>query len=594
MNKVMQFTIPFIAACLMLGTLIYAAEASSLATAAPSQSTSDGVILVTTLEDELNSDGDCSLREALEAANTNTPVDACGTGDVLTDTITFDVAGIITVTNQLSVNAGGPLVIDGGEVITTSGSGTTRVWWAETGSMLTLKRLVVADGYVGNDNGAGLYNNSGNLTINQCDFVGNHFTISDSVHYYGGGIYSIGGILNVFDSRFERNGSEDKLSHGGGIASINTTGQILRTTFQNNSSAGCLDGIPCSHPGGGGYYQSNASVTIRDSIFISNTALFGGGGISNEWGPLTITNSTFSGNSGSIGGGIDNNGNMTITYSTFFGNSGGGIFNTRHITISNSTFFGNTGGGMNNSGDLTITNSTFSANSSGDGGGIYNGGHITITNSTFSGNSAEYNGGGIANEPRVIGFGNVSITNSTFTGNNAVNYGGGIYNMGLDLTITNSTFSANSADGGGGGIYNYLFPGPPPPPLSLTLTNTIVANSPSGCDCVGPIIDGGYNISSDDTCSFDPANSSKPNTNPLLGPLQDNGGPTWTQALLWGSPAIDAGDNAQCLPTDQRGITRPLDGNGDGLAVCDIGSFEVNEPLYSQNPQFLPLVVKTP
>ena len=130
----------------------------------------------------------------------------------------------------------------------------------------------------------------------------------------------------------------------------------------------------------------------------------------------------------------------------------------------------------------------------------------------------------------------------------------------------------------------------------MTLTNTIVANSLLGGDCGGDylITDGGHNISSDDTCGFSPANGSMPNTDPFLGPLQDNGGPTWTQALLWGSPAIDAADNAKCPPTDQRGITRPLDGNGDGLAVCDIGSFEVNEPLYPPDSQFLPLVVKIP
>jgi hypothetical protein len=73
---------------------------------------------------------------------------------------------------------------------------------------------------------------------------------------------------------------------------------------------------------------------------------------------------------------------------------------------------------------------------------------------------------------------------------------------------------------------------------------------------------------------IDPANGSMPNTDPLLGPLQDNGGPNWTHALLPVSPAIDAGDNAKCPPTDQRGFYRPIDGNDDGIAVCDIGSFE--------------------
>jgi CSLREA domain-containing protein len=126
MKKILQFSIPFISACLMLGMMFYLAGSYSRASAAPSLSTLDGAILVTTLEDELNSDGDCSLREAITAANTNTPVDTCPGGDeVITDTITFNVAGTITVTSQLVVSAGGPLVIDGGDVITTSGGGTT-------------------------------------------------------------------------------------------------------------------------------------------------------------------------------------------------------------------------------------------------------------------------------------------------------------------------------------------------------------------------------------------------------------------------------------------------------------------------------------
>ncbi len=381
MNKIIRISIPFILAFLFIGVLIGLVGVSSRVAAAHILSIHDGAMLVTTLEDELNSDGDCSLREAIEAANENIAVDECSSGDIFTDTITFDVAGVIAMTSQISVTAGGPLMIDGGDVISTSGGGTTRVWWVETGSDLTLQNLVVMDGYVGNDNGAGLYNNGGGLTIDQCDFVGNHFTISDSVHYYGGGIYSEGGILNVFDSRFEDNGSVDKYSHGGGIANINTTGQILRTTFQNNSSVGCHQGIPCTHPGGGGYYQSGASITIQDSIFISNTATHGGGGIYNG-GYLAIANSSFSGNRGGYGGGLTNGGDVTISNSTFLGNIGSGIYTWGDTTISNSTFIGNKGSGISNTGYLTITISTFSENKD---SGIYNNGTLSIDSSTFCG-----------------------------------------------------------------------------------------------------------------------------------------------------------------------------------------------------------------
>jgi hypothetical protein len=133
--------------------------------------------------------------------------------------------------------------------------------------------------------------------------------------------------------------------------------------------------------------------------------------------------------------------------------------------------------------------------------------------------------------------------------------------------MTNSTLSENSAPNGGG-IYNFSG-------NEVTLDASIVAYSPSGGNCAGdPVIDIGYNIEDTDTCGFGPANGSMPNTDPLLGPLQDNGGPTWTHALLFNSPAIDAGDPVNCPPTDQRGVARPIDGDSDGAAVCDSGAVE--------------------
>jgi hypothetical protein len=104
----------------------------------------------------------------------------------------------------------------------------------------------------------------------------------------------------------------------------------------------------------------------------------------------------------------------------------------------------------------------------------------------------------------------------------------------------------------------------------LHLKNSIVAASPSGGDCVdfGLLTTNTNNLIEDSTC--DPAVMG----DPLLGPLADNGGSTETMALGFGSPAIDAGDDASCAATDQRGTTRPKDGDGDGTAYCDIGAYE--------------------
>jgi CSLREA domain-containing protein len=199
------------------------------------------------------------------------------------------------------------------------------------------------------------------------------------------------------------------------------------------------------------------------------------------------------------------------------------------------------------------------------GGAIYNdSGTLIVANSTFSGNSASA-GGAISN----VG-GTLTVSNSTFSGNSA-NSGGVLGNNGI-ATVTNSTFSGNSASSAGvivndTGINN-----------TFHLRNTIIANSLSGGDCTTPPDTNINNLIEDGSCS--PALSGDPN----LGPLQDNGGPTHTMALLSGSPAIDAGDDTSCPATDQRGITRPQGPH------CDIGAFEVEvQSIYDFSGFFSPV-----
>jgi len=329
-----------------------------------------------------------------------------------------------------------------------------------------------------------------------------------------------------------------------------------------------------------------------------------GGGIWNE-GTLTMDNCAISDNSStSNGGGIANDGTLTMDNCTISDNSsganGGGVANTGMLTITNSTISGNTasskqssGGGIANTGMLTVTNSTISGNQSNhgtflsgqsSGGGIANfdSGTLTITNSTVSGNQSvggqqSSYGGGIANSDAAM----LTITNSTISGNGSSTQsvgghssGGGIANFNsATLTITNSTVAGNTTivSGNfancGGGIFTE-------DGSTTTAGSTIIArnNGPNGPDLCGPVISQNYNLvgNNADATITPPQPSDLIGTpgapiDPLIGPLQYNGGPTFTRALQSNSPAVNHGDSA-APATDQRGYYR--------AGVADIGAFE--------------------
>ena len=210
----------------------------------------------------------------------------------------------------------------------------------------------------------------------------------------------------------------------------------------------------------------------------------------------------------------------------------------------------------------------------GTGGAIGSvGGGFEITRSLVTGNQTPSGNGGAVG---ADGGADSTITNSTIRSNTAQNVGGGVEVAGLTLSIVNSTITGNSATSSGGGIYRS---NGGPPFGSITLRNTIIAGNTSGIagqgNCVGVDFANptslGHNLEDTDTCGLNQPGDLK-NATSLLGPLQDNGGPTATQALLPGSPAIDAGDNTGCPASDQRGALRP------GGSACDIGAFELATP----------------
>jgi CSLREA domain-containing protein len=210
------------------------------------------------------------------------------------------------------------------------------------------------------------------------------------------------------------------------------------------------------------------------------------------------------------------------------------------------------GGGIANSGVLMILSSTISGNKTDEsGGGIYNTGSLLLRYSTLAGNQAVNWGGGIANDA-----GTVEVINSTLSGNSVDSSGGGIGNYNGTITLSNSTFSDNSAAMDGGGNINNRIG-------TLNYANTILANATGGdcfnSDTIGTNI---ANLVEDGTCSATLSGD------PKLAALANNGGPTWTRALQFGSPAIDAGDGATCESVDQRGVSRALYGQ------CDIGAYE--------------------
>jgi len=288
--------------------------------------------------------------------------------------------------------------------------------------------------------------------------------------------------------------------------------------------------------------EPKVPVTLSGMTFRNGAGQEDGGGIYNCFGTLTVIDSIITRNR-------INSGNGSFGY-------GAGIYNCPSST-------------------LTLINTTVSNNSALIGGAICNGGTLTIINSTLSGNEARQQmGGAIAN------YGNLTVTNSTFSGNIARrslvgSLAGGILNGGLfqsagTLAINNSTFSGNVARGGkGGGLFNVKG-------STVVLQNSIVTNNTGG-NCSGPLTSNGYNLSSDSTCDFDSTGDLN-DTDPKLGRLRNNGGPTRTLALLPGSPAIDSGNPSGCtdgkghlLKTDQRGEPRPDKEDSSG---CDRGAYE--------------------
>ena len=272
--------------------------------------------------------------------------------------------------------------------------------------------------------------------------------------------------------------------------------------------------------------------------------------------------------------GISNDGTLKLDDVGINGNRRGVRSTTfTSVTMTNSTVSGNgPRGGIESFGTMIIRNSVISDNVEdwdGYGGGIKNIGSMVVENSTISGNYASLGGGGLHSRD------DIKVINSTISGNRTDGSGGAFYLIAFDpMKLYNVTIAANEAPAA-----SAIF-------ISATsdnsqVTNTIIADNLGGNNCgiYGDLTSLGGNLGDDSTCNLVHP-SDMTNIDPLLGPLEDNGGAAATHALLDGSPAIDA-VAAGCfdilsrpLLDDQRGRSRPNDGNGDGIVACDIGAYE--------------------
>lgn len=414
------------------------------------------------------------------------------------DTINFAVSGTITLTSGgLPINKNIMISGPGADQLSVDGSQAIAVFGVFYGSAATISGLTARNA------GSGVLND-GTVTVTNCVLRGNS----------GAGLYNVG-ILTASNC-----------------------------VISNNS--------------GDGLYNGHATLSVSDCIITANS--YSGIYNYNSHGP---SSSVEHGNDRRDANKIDrpSTGDLTIVNTIISDNSEHGIYNDGgFVTILNSTLTGNSagqasgGGGISigsfkTPGDVTIINSTISGNSaSGAGGGIaISYGGVTLVNSTLNGNLAGDAGGGIEND-----YGGVDVTNSTISGNSAGKIGGGIASSGR-VQLTNSTISGNSA-GSAGGIY-YL---QGQYPVTNEISNTIFNAGALGENIINngaTVTSHGYNITSDDGGGVLTGPGDQINTDPLLGPLQDNGGPTFTHLPLLGSPAIDAGDPNFVAPPfrDQRG-----------------------------------------
>jgi len=535
--------------------------------------------------------------------------------------ITFGCDGVITLTSTLNITQ--PTALDGtGRYVTISGGNAVRLFYIAPGVTFSVTNLTLANGLclvnsgtpgTPADGGA-IYNDGGTVTLVACTVTSNSAQTSiDGGLGRGGAIFNNSGMLSLFQSAVLNNAAvgggralgtfEVGSGLGGAIYSTNGSVAIVGCDITSNLCSAGSSYEGAGQATGGAVFQMSGLMTVTNSRFAFNQAL--GGNARSSIGP----------GGAAYGGALAaSGGSITIQYCQIFANNatggdagyhnpagpvfGGAVYSAATLTAADSSFSGNQalagngtinptgqsrgqdgyGGAIYNSGLAVLNCCSVSSNlvnggtaldafplsnadgGNASGGGIYNDSQFNATNCTVALNVAV---GGMGHGPGVTG---------TALGAGVFNEAAGTF-IGINLTLASNSCSSpalsipfGSGQGTATGSQVANTNG------TLQLQNSILAYS-TNSDAYGTILDNGYNLCSDNSAGLY-ATGSHNNTDPLLGPLGDYGGPTLTMPLLAGSPAIDGGSTAAAPATDQRGHARPYG------AAADIGAFESSPPYF--------------
>jgi CSLREA domain-containing protein len=576
---------------------------------APARAAPAATIYVDTTADEFDTGSGCSLREAIQAANTDSAFGGCTAGSGA-DTIVVPAGTYVLARTGVDedLNATGDLDVRASLTISGAGAGQTvvdaagidRVFDLHTGADSVVFSGVTISGGVVTGHGGGINDLDANLTLSDTIVRSNDASIS------GGGVRVYSGTLTISGGQIFSNSA----GLGGGIRTENGPatldgGQVYSNTASNGggvdfgAGGATVSGTHiCSNTvtstGGGIRAASGGTVTLIDVQIYSNTATTVGGGgiyIAGTGTAVTLSSGRVFRNRGFDGGGVRlaaggiRSGGEIVSNTAV--DDGGGVYlsSAAAFTLTaegvvESNTCADLGGGFRvDRGSLWIDGGRVISNTASHGGGILvSQGALDVAGAQIVGNIATTDGGGLFNEG-----GSARLVNTTVSGNSSTaSAGAGLYSFSGTTVLTFTTVASNSAGSGAGGIHSVGG--------TVLAHNTIVAHN-GAANCAGTITSNDYNREDGSTCGFGEAHDLM-NASPGLALLAYDTG-TLIHRLTTGSDGIDSGLCVAGITTDQRGRSRPAVGKVGGGFACDIGAYEHQLLDYLPEKVYLPLVLRS-